>query len=266
MPPRVFAAVIRTVSRGQLAHPPGRDPTGEYGIWHVDSLGRSLAATPSRRHALRLFASTALAALAAGQSTEETAAHNALKKCRKLKQRTERKRCIKKAKAHNKKHKKPKKRKPNAACRGESTLMVSETYGRFAQTFTEPNGGKLRAASIRFRRYSAQSGTFHLAVNTVNPATGYPTNFTIATSVPVPVQDFVAGLLTFQFPVPATLVANRQYALVLSRSVPDGYSVFHQEFRTCRGGALFTSPSNTGDWFLPTVLPTSGFYETFVSR
>ncbi len=67
-----------------------------------DSLLHSLAATPSRRGALGLLASSALGLLG-WSAAPEAGAHNALKACKK-KSGKQKKKCLKKARAHNATH------------------------------------------------------------------------------------------------------------------------------------------------------------------
>jgi hypothetical protein len=72
-------------------------------ISRFDDLTRALTESGrSRRGALRLLAGAALA-LVVGRQPEAAEAHNALKKCKKLKGRSKKK-CVKKAKAHNATH------------------------------------------------------------------------------------------------------------------------------------------------------------------
>ena len=67
-----------------------------------DVLSRSFFASPSRRTALRLLIGSALGTVI-GHRGEESAAHNALKTCRK-KSGKQKKKCLKKARAHNATH------------------------------------------------------------------------------------------------------------------------------------------------------------------
>src|SRR5687768_6013271 len=66
-----------------------------------DTMARSLAASGSRRRALALAISGAFAHLLTRDDAE---AHDLLKKCKKIKNKTKKKKCIKKAKAHNATH------------------------------------------------------------------------------------------------------------------------------------------------------------------
>jgi hypothetical protein len=68
-----------------------------------DTLLRYFSATPSRRDALQLLASSALGLLG-WAATSEATTHNTLNKCKKLKNKAKRKKCLKKAKAHNATH------------------------------------------------------------------------------------------------------------------------------------------------------------------
>ena len=71
-----------------------------------ETLLRSLAGSPSRRGAVRLLAGLILGSpLALASSGAD--AHNKLKKCKKLEDKGKRKKCVKKAKAHNASHTTP---------------------------------------------------------------------------------------------------------------------------------------------------------------
>ena len=67
-----------------------------------DDLTRALAAP--RRAALRLGAGGALGLLLGWRAVEEAAAHNALAKCKKIRDKKKRKTCLRKARAHNNGH------------------------------------------------------------------------------------------------------------------------------------------------------------------
>src|SRR5687767_1951586 len=67
-----------------------------------DELTRALA-TP-RRAAIRLVAGSAIGLLLGCRAVEDAAAHDALTKCKKIKDKKKRKKCIKKVKAHNADH------------------------------------------------------------------------------------------------------------------------------------------------------------------
>ena len=70
-----------------------------------DILTRALGEMPSRRGALRLLAGSVFGAvLAPLAGLAETAAHNKLRKCRKIADKDKLRRCRKKAKKHNRRH------------------------------------------------------------------------------------------------------------------------------------------------------------------
>lgn len=70
-----------------------------------DALLRALSQTPSRRGIGRALAGFALGgALGPVLGLEKTEAHNRLKKCRKIEDKSKRKRCVKKARKHNREH------------------------------------------------------------------------------------------------------------------------------------------------------------------
>jgi hypothetical protein len=68
-----------------------------------EALLRSFAPIPSRRATLRLLAGSAFGSFFT-RGGGDAAAHNALKKCKKIRDKAKRKKCVKKAKAHNAQH------------------------------------------------------------------------------------------------------------------------------------------------------------------
>ncbi len=254
---RQFSTLISALDTAPERRAPLEVPNPVQGTNNLDRLGRTLAASPSRRGAVRLAARTTLALLASWHFTGEAEAHNALKKCQKMKHRAARRRCIKQANAHNAVHRKRRTepRKPNSSCMVQWTDLINDTVAPWiAQTFTEPNGGKLKSARLRLARGTEAAGTFHLALNTVDAATGIPHKNTIASSVPVQVTTVgtSTSMISFDFPFPPTLSANRQYALVLSRekhpSDTDGHLVAYRSPGSCEGGSVFYSTSLAGEF------------------
>lgn len=163
-------------------------------------------------------------------------------------------------------------RLPNASCNVQETNTHFAGAGqRVAQTFTEPNGGKLNTVQLVLNNGATTTGDYLVQVNTVDPSTGVPTNNTIASTQLAGNQignnpDFV----TFSFATPATLAAGSQYALVHSR--PNGSGDQHEvpfiSPGPCPGGELFISPTQTGTFeraipSQPGRVDTS--YITFVS-
>lgn len=156
-------------------------------------------------------------------------------------------------------------REPNASCLVQGTQASSpQTNGRYAQTFTEPNGGWLNTAQLVLGKATGSSGDFLLQINTVDPNTGFPTNNTIASTVlPSANVGTNIALVTFSFTYPARVEAGKQYALVLSRpGVSPNFWVDVQNPGTCAGGQEFYSPSQTESFnAFGADLP----YATFVS-
>lgn len=148
----------------------------------------------------------------------------------------------------------PPPRLPNASCNVQENATLFAPVGqRIAQTFTEPNGGKLTAVLLVLNNEATTTGDYVLQINTVDPSTGFPTNNTIA-SIRLPGSqvgnnpDFV----TFNFPTPATLAAGSQYALVHSRPNGSGFHDVHVvEPGPCPGGELFVSSTQTGTFARP---------------
>lgn len=266
MPHRPLTSLVRHRGRHGVSRSAAHEPLTNHAVDRFDGLGRSLAATAPRRLVLRVVAGAVGAGLLGWRGAGVADAHNPLKKCEKIKKRSARKRCIKRGKAHNATHRK---RKPNASCLAQTTLGsgFASPY-RYAQTFTEPNGGKLTTARIMLSKEPATTGTLHLAVNTVDAATGLPQNNTIASSAPVlaTAVGTSEALVTFSFPVPPLLVAKRKYALVLSRSSAPGlFVVYVVEPGTCKGGTLYFSPSLTGAFTVGDP-PLDMMFETDVNR
>ena len=245
---------------------------------HFDALTRTLSAPGSRRRAVGGLLVGTLTLL--GNGLEETQAHDLLKKCKTLKG-DKKKKCVKKAKAHNATHLTevpppspptvPPPRKPNASCdvpANQSPLTPTTGY-RLAQTFTEPNGGKLDGVELYFNNSGSGSGDYLLQINTVDPNTGVPTNNTIAsTQLPRSQVGNNPDIVGFTFVVPATLVAGRHYALVLSQPSGSGfYQVWWHHPGTCPGSELFVSSTATGSFSKPDPNSSSdlSFYKTFVS-
>lgn len=152
----------------------------------------------------------------------------------------------------------------------ENGNIFAGTGQRIAQTFTEPNGGKLNTVQLVLNNQADTTGDYVLQVNTVDPSSGFPTNNTIASTQLAGDQvgnnpDFVP----FTFATPATLVAGTQYALVHSR--PNGSGTHDVPFidpGPCPGGELFISNTQTGPFeraipSQPGRVDTS--YITFVS-
>ena len=72
-----------------------------------DALSRALAAVPARRTLLRLLAGSALAGAVGWLRSEESAAHNPVPACRRIKNRRRRAACLRRARRHNAGHAKP---------------------------------------------------------------------------------------------------------------------------------------------------------------
>lgn len=136
-------------------------------------------------------------------------------------------------------------RKPNASCNVASSgnIFVYKSAAadlRYAQTFTEPNGGQLTAAGVVLYNVNDQAGEYLLQLNTVD-SSGTPTSNTIASATrPSSQVGRNADVVWFSFATPATVVAGRQYALVLSVNAGgvQGGTECHAPV-ACPGGQLF---------------------------
>ena len=98
--------------------------------------------------------------------------------------------------------------KPDASCPSGGSLGLRSVGRRYAQTFTEPNGGRLIAVEIRIRNQSASTiGFYDLRLHTVDPASGMPhfTTLAVANRLADHISDTTAEWVRFNFPVPQRL-------------------------------------------------------------
>ena len=153
--------------------------------------------------------------------------------------------------------------KPDASCLPGSQPISFAPNFRFAQTFTEPNGGRLIAAAIWFRNGSTTTGTYEFVVQSVNQATGVPEGKLL--SVVVRSADRISYTtltwVRFDLPEPVRLLPGRQYALVLTLIGTAGWFTESRLAGECPGGHLFNA-SLTGS-FSPDPLASLP-YKTFV--
>lgn len=255
---RAFATVTRPLFRQPNEHSPPPAPDLAESGHRFDRLSQSLATAPSRRSALRLVASAALAALVTwrgiGEADANQAFKNARKKCRKLKRKAARRRCLDRARRKYR-------RRPNASCIVPTNQSIGGAAGLLrAQTFTEPNGGRLKFARIMMWKGTATSGDLRVSLNAVTQATGVPQHNTIAVSAPVQITAIgtTPALVTFEFPFSPKLVAKRKYALVLAWSGADtsGSQFYRVSWKTpgpCAGGESYVSQSGA-----PFTVPAQG--------
>lgn len=155
--------------------------------------------------------------------------------------------------------------KPSASCAAGGVTTLMNVSQRFAQVFTEPNGGRLTAVAVRLRNQNATvTGTYNLQLNAVRAGTGMPEETTLAlaqrssASLPDDTLDWVR----FDFPSPPQLQPGRQYAIVLSLlGSTAGWVTESRSPDPCPGGTLFLSNNGSPFDF------ASGFdmpYQTFV--
>src|SRR5688572_12404380 len=107
---------------------------------------------------------------------------------------------------------------PDASCEARGQMVDVFPPMRVAQTFTEPNGGRLTGASLWFRnRSTGTTGTYELRLQTVNPATGVPQETTLGVALRPSntVSDTALTWVHFSFSNPPKLKPGRQYALVI---------------------------------------------------
>lgn len=283
MPPRMPTDAVRPRANNRLASSvavvdPDSDP--EPGparrllpARHFDGLSRSLVATPSRRAALQMAASAALAAIAGWQSSDDVEARSYKKKCRKLTRKSARRRCLRRAKAKHRTRKNTQgvTSPPNASCLAawDDAMNLNNTF-LAAQTFTAPDSGILIQVRLLFSRQDVPDSTFfRLTLNVVDQHTGRPTHAVIAEAF-VPATEVSNRA---QWPTMVTfgygnlpLIAGEQYALVLFQSAPDEDASHFIYFATggqCSGGGVYTAGMTTP--FAPLDPAMQMIYETIVA-
>jgi hypothetical protein len=137
---------------------------------------------------------------------------------------------------------------------------------RLAQTFTEPNGGRLLGVELVIDNDGDDTGTYQVQLNTVDAA-GVPLNNTLATALrPANQVGSAPGPVSFPFPTPPALVPGQRYAIVLSRLDSTGqFNWGTIDSASCAGGQLFLSFTASGS-FVPAGFgpELDGVYQTFV--
>lgn len=153
---------------------------------------------------------------------------------------------------------------PAASCSTGIVSTILSASFRYAQTFTEPNGGRLTAAAIWFRNEPATtSGVYQFTVQTVNQATGVPEE-TVLGGVLRSANLISATSPTwvrFDLPVPVQLLPGRQYALVLTLLGAGGWFTLSRTSAECPDSALFIAEPDGP--FLPNDIVDLP-YQTFV--
>lgn len=161
--------------------------------------------------------------------------------------------------------------KPDASCprppASSATGYAFEAGERMAQTFTEPNGGRLTAVDLWLHKFNPPAnGTFELRLGPVDPNTGTPlaTAFAVAHRSTESLSDAEYKPIRFTFATPPRLRPGQQYALVLM--MIEGTGSWVTENRTagsCPGGTffLFVPP---GPWYTDPRYGLGASYRTFV--
>jgi hypothetical protein len=140
------------------------------------------------------------------------------------------------------------------------SFLITTGDQRIAQTFTTVRGGPFVRADLEIFKKIGSIGDYILRLSTVD-ASGVPTNEVLAASV-VPnnrVPDLFTAI-TFSFANPATVVANTQYALVLTRPGSDQLESIGSSGDPC-AGRTFISSSQTA----PFAEDTTTFDMTFTT-
>ena len=138
--------------------------------------------------------------------------------------------------------------KPDASCRpGGGSTSGYAWHLRTAQTFTEPNGGRLTAASLWIRNSPETTGTYELRVYPTDPATGAPQQespLALAQRTSASVSNTALDWVRFDFANPPRLKPSQRYALVLTMVGGNPSSAWLTEHRTgdpCPGSELFVA-------------------------
>jgi hypothetical protein len=132
---------------------------------------------------------------------------------------------------------------PDASCPfpGNTSALVTDPGGRYAQTFTAQRSGVVAAAQFEVMEGS-QTGDFRLDIATV--AAGTPTNNVLDSA---PVDDPPAGTSVqtgfFQNQA-AQVTAGQQFALVVSRPSAPSFQIRAHAPDTCPGEFFFSSSQN----------------------
>lgn len=140
---------------------------------------------------------------------------------------------------------------PDANCPGpaESSFQI-EGSARAAQTFVALGSGKLVSASVVVDENPSGSpgGNYVVSVNTTT-SSGFPTNTKLATAV-IPDASVPSGqsTQTARFPSPATVVAGRRYALVVTRPAAQQFGLGIREGNDCPAGVAYLSFGQTAPW------------------
>ena len=153
--------------------------------------------------------------------------------------------------------------KPDASCPPGSGVTSTGTNTRVAQVFTEPNGGRLTAAAMRFANASAATtGLYEFRVQTVNPTTGVPEGKILGgvTRSANTISATAPTWVRFDLPVPIQLLPGRQYALVLTLFGTGSWFTETSAPAECPGGDYFFAPLTDSFVHVAAVIP----YQTFV--
>jgi hypothetical protein len=214
------------------------------------ALLRSLSASPSRRSAVRLLAGLVLGSPLA--LDDNAAAHNALKKCKKIDDKAKRKKCVKKAKAHNATHliQPPPPPPPTATVRCDA-FTGDTPRRRVAQTFIAPLSGTPTRGEVVVTN-NPDNLVLQFDVRTVDES-GFPSSVVLAsgvvanipqTQVGDPPRRVVASLTNVVSP----LVAGQPYALAVTGSSTWSTQVTNTAAGgdPCLGGKVFFDDDDSG--------------------
>lgn len=153
--------------------------------------------------------------------------------------------------------------KPDASCPGPAdSASASSGNTRFAQTFTAIASGPLVRADLRISKANNSLGDYILRLSAVD-ASAEPTNTVLASAL-LPNDDVPSGSSTvsFAFPMPFSVVAGVQYALVITRPGANQLQTNGYGNDTCTGGA-FHSPDQDNP-FAPSATLSDLVFATFV--
>jgi hypothetical protein len=215
-----------------------------------DSLTRTLIAAGSRRQALAALVGSL--GLLGWHGTENAAAHNPLKTCKK-KSGQQKKKCLKKAKQHNATH--------TAALPPAGPVTTADAAchfppgaghggARVAQTFRALRSGHLTSASVLLVE-NLDGASFDLEIWSVNAANVPSTVLAGTTIANVPATEFWEPRrpLSGTFSAPPAVVAGLRYALVVTGPMSQFDSLFSLQVggdASCTDGHLFHDPEADG--------------------
>jgi hypothetical protein len=167
--------------------------------------------------------------------------------------------------AEARKKKKRAKPRADARCLGPATnaaFSATSNY-RFGQTFTARRTGKLVRAQVMVNTNEGEDADWLVQIVEAD-LEGRPSDQVLA-EARIPNASLADGAvtLTATFPTPASVVVNREYALVLSWTGAGVFSFPTHTDNPC-GGRLYVRDLNGAGPYTTTATPRDLVYTTFV--